>query len=121
MTTRILPPEEWGKLREPIKRLFGEDKELPPQETTVLCAIEENSNGEIIGFLFLQLCARLEPFGSLGGASLTRLKAEVDKALEGIPGVVYYVGPDTSKGYNKALELGFEFKGFLMQGSPAGS
>ena len=121
MSTRILPPEEWHKLETPIKQLFGQDKTVPAPETAPLCVVEENDAGDIIGFLFLQLCARLEPFGSLGGASLTRLKAEMDRALEGIPGVVYYVGPNTTKGYQKAIELGFEYKGFLMQGSPAGS
>ena len=117
-TTRLLPHDEWHRLRTPVKRLFGEDKEPPSPEAAPLCAVEEDSAGNIVGFLFLQLCAHLEPFGSLGGASLSGLKAVIDKALLRDTGLSYYMYTDSPIGVAKAEQLGFERIGVMLKGSP---
>ena len=117
---RLLPANEWHRLREPVKVCFGADKE-PPSPHMAECAVEENEAGEIIGFLFLQTVLHMEPFGSLGGASFSGLRAVLDEALAltADPNTVYYLHTDNSIGKKKFLADGFKEMGTLFEGSPS--
>ena len=115
---RLLPPEDWYKLREPIKQLFGEDKEPPDPGVAPFCAVEEDDDGNIIGFLFFQLAAHLEPFGSIGGASFSGLRETIDDALTGMPGIVYYLHTDSPLSQTIYESKGFKSIGTLMMGTP---
>jgi hypothetical protein len=115
---RLLPSEEWHRLREPIKQLFGEDKEPPDPGVAPLCAVEENDEGDIIGFLFFQLAAHLEPYGSMGGASFSGLREVIDNALTNMPGIVYYLHTDSPLSQAVYESKGFKKIGVLLAGEP---
>lgn len=118
MSRRLLTYDEWTRLDGPVKACFGADKQVPPPEIAPMCAIEEDENGQIIGFLFFQLCAHLEPFGSLGGASFSGLKGVIDEALTGIPNIVYYLHTDSPQGVDVYESNGFTVKGIMLEGHP---
>jgi hypothetical protein len=117
-TTRIIFPHEWDILREPIKELFGSDKEPPDPAMCVAMAVQEE-DGKIIGFLPLQLVPHLEPFGSLGGASFRELKATIDEYIKSVGSVGYYAHfTDNPIGEAVAVSNGFKPIGMLYFGSP---
>ena len=115
---RLLPHEEYYKLAEPIRKCFGEDKAVPSPTAAPFCAVEEDEEGNIVGFLFLQWALHLEPFGSLKNVSLSALKNVIDSALTDIPNVVYYCHTDSQIGLEKLLSKGFVRKGVLVEGKP---
>lgn len=95
-TRRLLPFEEWDKLREPVKACFGTDKEPPDPTFTMLCAVEEEDD-KIVGFLFLQLVPHMEPFGSVDHASFSALRKVIEDTLTLLPKFTYYLHSDDPK------------------------
>ena len=114
---RLLQPNEWNRIREPLKTCFGQDKE-PPAPEKATCAIEEDEAGNIKGFLFMQLAMHIEPFGSLGGSSFGELRKVLDNTLTGIPNMVYYLYTDNARGLDIFIKHGFRVKGVLLEGHP---
>jgi hypothetical protein len=114
---RLLQPEEWDRIREPLQKSFP-GKEPPPPVLGTQCAIEEDEAGNINGFLFLQVALHIEPFGSLGGSSFGELRKVLDQTLTDIPNLVYYLHTDTSAGIAAFTKHGFKVKGILLEGSP---
>lgn len=96
-TRRLLPFDEWDRLREPVKKCFGEDKEPPEPAFTLLCAVEEEGD-DIVGFLFLQLVPHLEPFGSLDHASFSALRQLIEQTLTSIPNFTYHLHSSSENG-----------------------
>lgn len=82
------------------------------------CAVQEK-DGEIIGFLPLQLIPHMEPFGSTGGASFKELKKCIDDYLTAIDSITYYAHfIDNPVGEAVARHNGFNPVGVLYSGSP---
>lgn len=118
-TTRIIFPDEWSKVANAVRELYN--AEPPAPEMCLACAVEEK-DGEIIGFLFLQLVPHLEPFGSLGGASFAKLKGTIDEFVTSIGktnSVGYYSHfIDNPTGEAVAVSNGFKPVGMLYFGKP---
>lgn len=114
--SKLLPYNEWYKLEGPVKKCFGPDKEVPPPEVAPYCAVEEDDEGNITGFLFLQLVPHLEPFGSLGGVSFSKLKSEIDLALTNVPNMQYYVYVTNPEHEAVLVNKGFKVMGTMLMG-----
>lgn len=115
---RLLPHDEYPLLLEPIQLCFGPDKQVPSPEVAPLVAVEEDEEGNIKGFLFLQLAFHLEPFGSLDHSSFSALRSAIDSALTDIPSMVYYCHSDNSAGIDILKSKGFVPRGILLEGRP---
>ena len=94
MNYRILPPEEWPRLKD----LIGDLGTIPPPETAVV-AVAENDEGQLSGCLFLQLALHMEPLviapdarGQVNFLRLTRLlESSITGQLSNGNLVGYYV------------------------------
>ncbi len=102
MTYRILPHDEWYKLG-PIVERHGVKMPVPDFSKV---AVAEDFNGQIVGFLFLQMALHLEPLVIENPrVYMLRLLHTMDEALAGNKGLAYYCSTEGEK-MARVVEIG---------------
>ncbi len=96
LTYRLLEQSEWSRLEE----LIDGHGPVPPSEISA-AAVVETEEGELVGVLFVQMVAHMEPFFVRpdhrdGKVSFTQLQELLDTEFENIP--YYAFSPDAQIG-----------------------
>lgn len=116
ITYRILPLDEWDRLKPLYAELFPERPF--PADSRGSCAAVAEEDGKIIAFHFMHLCAHAEPVGvhpiEGKGVNLITLLHTLEKSFGNNPGMEYYITAVDDR-MGKILEtLGFVPIGVLF-------
>ena|SRR3989304_3724732 len=106
---RILPPEEWDKLIP----LFVSQEHLLPSPVVATAAVAEDTEGNILGFLLMQLTFHVEPLwispDANGSVSWKHLLRQLESLMSPYKGATLYAfAPDHTNIRRLAEIAGFD-------------